>query len=55
MSHAIALHQCILVTQGKPNKFVLEPLDFADDCVLSCYGRKGAIFENWLDTLFVDL
>ena len=41
--------------QGKPNKFVLEPWNFADDCVQSCYGRKGAIFENWPDTLFVDL
>ena len=34
-----------------PDKFVLEPLNFADDCVRYCYGRKGAIFENWPDTL----
>ena len=25
-------------------------MNFADDCVRSCYGRKGAIFENWPDT-----
>ena len=36
-------------------KFVLELLNFADDCVRCCYGRKGAIFENWPDTLFIDL
>ena len=41
--------------EGKPDKFVLEPLNFADDCVRCCYGRKGAIFENWPDTLFIDL
>ena len=39
--------------QGKPDKFVLEPLNFADDRVRCCYGRKGAIFENWPNTLFV--
>ena len=33
----------------------MEPLNFADDRVLCCYGRKGAIFENWPDTLFVNL
>ena len=30
-------------------------MNFADDCVRSCYSRKGAIFENWPDTLFVAL
>ena len=42
-------------TQGKPNKFVLDQLNFPDDYVRSCCGRKGAIFENWPDTLFIDL
>ena len=41
--------------QGKSDKFVPEPLNFADDCVRSCYVRKGAILENWRDTLFKDL
>ena len=41
--------------QGKSDKLVLEPLNFADDHVRHCYGRKGAIFENWPDTLFVNL
>ena len=39
----------------RPDKFVLEPLDFAEDRVRCCYGRKRAIFENWPDTLFVNL
>ena len=37
------------------DKFVLEPLNFADDCVRFCYCRNRAIFENWPDTLFIDL
>ena len=41
--------------QGKPNKFVLEPLNFADDVVRDGDGRKTAIFKNWSDTLFVNL
>ena len=41
--------------QGKPNKFILEPLNFADDMVRGCNGRKRAVFKNWSDTLFVNL
>ena len=42
--------------QGKPNKFILELLNFADDVVRGCNGRKrAAVFENWSDTLFVNL
>ena len=40
--------------QGKPNKFVLELLNFADDVVQDGDGRKRAVFKNWLDTLFVN-
>ena len=41
--------------RGKPYKFVLEPLDFADDIVRSSNSRKRAIFKNWTDALFVNL
>ena len=41
--------------QELSDKLVLEPLNFADDRVRCCYGRKGAIFENLPDTLFVSL
>ena len=41
--------------QGKSDKLVLEPLNFADDHVRHCYGRKGAIFENWAwSPFFID-
>ena len=43
------------LTQGKPDKLVLEPSNFADDRVRYCYDRKEAIFENWPDTLSVNL
>ena len=33
-------------TKGKPYKFVLEPLNFADDIVRSSNSRKRAVFEN---------
>ena len=36
-------------------KFFLEPLNFADHRLRCCYGQRGAIFENWPDTLFVNL
>ena len=54
MSHIVALHYCILVNVEQADKFVLEPLNSADDCVRCCYGRIGAIFEDWPDTLFID-
>ena len=41
--------------QGKRNKFVLEPLNFADDVVQDDDGRKRAVFKNWSGTLFVNL
>ena len=41
--------------QGKPNKFVLELLNFADDVVQDGDGRKRTVFKNWSDTLFVNL
>ena len=40
--------------RANQDKFVLEPLNFADNRVRCCYGRPGAIFENWPDTLFVN-
>ena len=42
-------------TEGKPNKFALEPLYFAGDIVRSGNRRKRAVLKNWSDTLFVDL
>ena len=42
-------------TKGKPNKFVLEPLNFADDKVRSDNGRNRAVLKNWSDALFIDL
>ena len=54
-NHAVALHWTlhgyILANAGKPDKLILEPLNFADDHVLYCYGQKGAIFKNWPDAL----
>ena len=41
--------------QGKPYKFILELLNFADDVVRGSDGQKRAIFENWSHTLFVNL
>ena len=35
--------------ESKPNKLVLEPLNFADDMV------EGAVFKNRSDALFVNL
>ena len=37
--------------EGKPNEFVLKPLNFADDIVRG----SDCIFKNGLDTLFVDV
>ena len=31
----------------KPNKLVLEPLNFADDIDRGGRGRKRAVFKNW--------
>ena len=36
-------------------KFVLEPLNFADDIVRSDNGRNRAVFKKWSDALFIDL
>ena len=41
--------------KGKPNKFVLELLNFADDIVRGDNGRKRAVFKNWSDALFINL
>ena len=41
--------------KGKPDKLVLEPLNFADDIVRDGNCRKRAIFKNWSDTLFINL
>ena len=41
--------------KGKPDKLVLEPLNFADDMVRGGNCRKGAVFENWSDALFINL
>ena len=54
-SHAAALGGYILVNAGQTEKFVLEPLNFADDVVRDGDGRKRAVFKNWSDTLFVNL
>ena len=42
-------------TQGKPEKFVLEPLNSADDRVRGGDSRKRGVFKNWSDTLLVNL
>ena len=42
-------------TKRKPNKPVLEPLNFADDIVRGGNCRKRAIFKNWSDALFINL
>ena len=41
--------------RASPYKFVLEPLNFADDIVRSSNSRKRAVFKNWMDALFVNL
>ena len=41
--------------KGKPNKFVLEPLNFADDIVRGDNCRKRAILKNRSDALFINL
>ena len=33
---------------NRMNKFVLEPLNFADDIVRSDNGRNRAVFKNWI-------
>ena len=42
-------------TKGKPNKFVLEPLNFADDIIRSDNGQNRAVLKIWSDALFIDL
>ena len=42
-------------TKGKPYKFILEPLNFADDIVRSSNSQKKAVFKIWTDALFVNL
>ena len=42
-------------SQGKPYKFALEPLNFADDIVRSSNSRTRPVFKNGTDTLFVNL
>ena len=42
-------------TEGKPNKLVLEPLNFADDIVRGGNCRKRAVVKNWPDALFINL
>ena len=54
-SHGAALGRCILVNEGKPNKLVWDPLNFADDIVRGCNCQKRAIFKNWSDALFINL
>ena len=41
--------------KGKPNKFVLEPLNFADDIDRGDNCRKRAVLKNRLDALFINL
>ena len=41
--------------KGKSNKFVLEPLNFADDIVRGDNSQKRAVFKNWSDTVFINL
>ena len=54
-SHGAAWYRCILVNVGRPNKLVLEPLNFADDIVRGSNCRKRAVFKNWSDALFINL
>ena len=42
-------------TKGKPYKFVLEPLNFADDIVRSSNSQKRTVFKNGTEALFVNL
>ena len=53
-SHGEAWGKCILVNEGKPNKFVLEPLNFTD-IVRGGNCRKRAVLENRSDALFITL
>ena len=41
--------------EGKPNKFVLVPLNFADDVVRGGNRRNRAVLKNRSDALFADL
>ena len=41
--------------KGKPDKFVLEPLNFADDIIRGGNCRKRAVLKNRSDTLFIKL
>ena len=41
--------------KGKPNKFVLEPLNFADDIVRGDNCQKRAVLKNRSDALFINL
>ena len=41
--------------QGKPDKFVLEPLNFADDIVRADNCRKRAMLKNRSDASFINL
>ena len=41
--------------KDKLNKFVLGPLNFADDIVRGGNCRKTALLKNGLDTLFINL
>ena len=41
--------------EGKLNKIVLEPLNFADDVVRGGHCRNRAILKNKSNALFVDL
>ena len=53
--HEAAWSKCILVKEGKPNKLVLEPLNFADDMVRGDDGRKRAVFKTRSEALFINL
>ena len=50
-----SFEQMFLVNEGKPNKLVLESLNFADDIVRGSNCRKRTIFKNWSDTSFINL
>ena len=39
----------------KPDKLVVEPLNFADDMVRSGNCQKRAVFKNWSDALSINL
>ena len=41
--------------KGKPNKFVLESLNFADDIVRGGNGQKKAVFKNRSAALVINL